>query len=75
MPTIVITSFQTDRLDRSLILCARHILSCKNIFPLLLIQEELVVSYWQKNGHFILGHFILVNYLREACPGTVWLSN
>ena len=23
----------------------------KNFFPLLLIQEEQVVSYWQKNGH------------------------
>ena len=29
----------------------RYILSWKNNFPLQLIQEELVVSYWQKNGH------------------------
>ena len=29
-------------------------------------QEEQVVSYWEKNGHLIL-----VNCLREACPGTV----
>ena len=41
----------------------RHILSWKNNFPLSLIQEELVVSYWQKNGHLIL-----VNCLREAYP-------
>ena len=34
--------------------------------PLLLIQEEQVVSYWQKNGHFLL-----VNCLQEACPGAV----
>ena len=34
--------------------------------PLPLIQEELVVSYWRKNGNFIL-----VNCTREACPGTV----
>ena len=33
------------------------------IFPLPLIQEEQVVSYWQKNGHFIL-----VNCHWEACP-------
>ena len=33
---------------------ARHILSWKNNFPLLLIQEELVVSYWRKKGHLIL---------------------
>ena len=41
----------------------------KNNFPLPLIQEELVVNYWRKNGHLIL-----VNCLREACPGTVWVS-
>ena len=45
-----------------------HILLWKNNFPHLLIQVELVVSYWQKNGHLIL-----VNCLGEACPGTVWL--
>ena len=44
--------------------------SWKNNFPLSLIQEELVVSYWRKNGYLIL-----VNCLREACPGTVWLGN
>ena len=48
----------------------RHILSWKNNFPLPLIQEELGVSYRRKNGHLIL-----VNCLREDCPGTVWLSN
>ena len=42
----------------------------KHSFPLPLIQEEQVVSYWQKNGHLIL-----VYCLREACPGTVWISN
>ena len=42
----------------------------KNNFPRPLIQEEQVVSYWRKNGPLIL-----VNCLREACPGTVWLSN
>ena len=47
-----------------------HILSWKNNFPPPLIQEELVVSYWRKNGHLIL-----VNCLRKACPGTGWLSN
>ena len=46
--------------------------SCQNILlwkiysPILLIQEELVVSFWEKNGHEIL-----VNCLWEACPGTV----
>ena len=48
----------------------RHILSWNSNFPLPLIQEELVISYWQKNGHLIL-----VNCFWEACPGTVWLSN
>ena len=38
--------------------------------PVPLIQEELVFSYWQKNGHLIL-----VNCLQEACPGSVWLCN
>ena len=42
----------------------------ENNFPLSLIQEEQDVSYWQKNGRFML-----VNFLWEACPGTVWLSN
>ena len=34
-----------------------------NFFPLPLIQEEQVVSYWQKNGHLIL-----VDCLWVACP-------
>ena len=34
--------------------CVWHILSWKNNFPLTLIQEELVISYWQKSGHLIL---------------------
>ena len=38
----------------------------ENLFPLPLIQEKQVVSYWQKNGHQIL-----VNCLWEARPGTV----
>ena len=38
--------------------------------PLPLIQEELVVCYLGK-----IGHCILVNCLREACQGTVWLGN
>ena len=38
-------------------------------FTNLLIQEERVVSYWRKNGHFIL-----VNCLWKACPGTVRLT-
>ena len=38
--------------------------------PLLLMQEDIVVNYWRKNWHLIL-----VNFLREACPETVWLSN
>ena len=42
----------------------------ENNFPLLLLQEELIFSSLRKNGHLIL-----VNCLREACPGTVWLSN
>ena len=42
----------------------------KKKFPLPLIQEELVVSYWRKNGHLILA-----NCLQEACRGTVWLGN
>ena len=33
------------------------------------IQKEQVVSYWPKNGHIIL-----VNYIGEASPGTVWLN-
>ena len=37
-------------------------------FFLQLIQEEQVVSYWQKNWHSIL-----VNCHWEAHPGTVWL--
>ena len=48
----------------------QHILSWKNNFTLPLIQEEQVVRYWRKNGHLIL-----VNCLREACPGKVRLSN
>ena len=47
-----------------------HSLLWKNNFPFPLIQEELVVSYWRKNGHLIL-----VNCFREAWPGTVWLGN
>ena len=43
-----------------------HIPPWKNNFPLLLIQEELVASYWPKNGCLIL-----VNCLRKACPGMV----
>ena len=39
-----------------------------NVFSLPLIQGEQV--NWRKNGHLIL-----INCLREACPGTVWLSN
>ena len=42
----------------------------ENNFSLPLIQEELVFSYWRKNGHLIL-----VNCLLEACTGTVWLGN
>ena len=38
-------------------------------FPLSLIQAEQDVSYWLKNVQLIL-----VNCLREACPGTLWLS-
>ena len=34
--------------------CVRHILLWKNNCPLQPIQEELVVSYWLKNGHLIL---------------------
>ena len=34
---------------------------CEKKIPLPLIQEEQVVSYWQKNGHLIL-----VSYLCEA---------
>ena len=41
----------------------RHILLWKNDF-LPLIQEELVVSNWRKNGHLIL-----VNCIREAASG------
>ena len=40
------------------------------LMALFLVQKELVVSYWQKNGHLIL-----VNCLREACPRTLLLSN
>ena len=47
----------------------RNVLSWKNYFPVPLIQEEQVVSYWQKNWHLILE-----KCLREACPGTVWLK-
>ena len=48
----------------------QYIFSLKNNFPLPLIQEELVVSYWRKNGHLIL-----VNCPQGACTGTEWLSN
>ena len=41
----------------------------KTNFPLPLNQEELVASYWRQNRQLIL-----VNCLREACPGTVWSS-
>ena len=40
------------------------------IFPLPLIQEERIVSYRRKNGHYIR-----VNFLREACQGRMWLSS
>ena len=43
-------------------------LNCVEFFPLLMIEEEQVVSYWKKNGLSIL-----VNCLREACPGTLLL--
>ena len=49
--------------------CVRHIFSWK-IFPLHLIQEEQVVSYWRMNGHMIL-----VNWLWEACPGSVIVTD
>ena len=42
------------------------ILLWKNNFPLPLIKEEQVVSYWRNNGHFLL-----VKYLRPACSVTV----
>ena len=41
--------------------------SAEKIFPLPLFQEEQVVSYLQKNGHFIL-----VNCHWETYPGTMW---
>ena len=47
----------------------RQFFSWKNNLPLPLIQEEQVVSHWRKNGGLIL-----VNCLRQACPGIVWLS-
>ena len=28
-----------------------HLILCGDFFPSLLIQEEQVVRYWQKNGH------------------------
>ena len=37
--------------------------------PLPLNQDELVVTYYRNNGQQIL-----LNCLRDACPGTVWLS-
>ena len=38
--------------------------------PLSLIKEEQVVSYWRKNGHFIL-----ISCLWGTFQGTVWLRN
>ena len=38
----------------------RHLLSWKNNFTLLMIQEEEVVSYWSKNGHLIQVYLIVM---------------
>ena len=50
--------------------CIRHgtFFGGKHNVPLALIEEERVVSHLRKNGYLIL-----VNYPREACPGTKWL--
>ena len=66
---MLLYSWPPFRHGSSVIKCLRFVFCCGKIVPLSLIQEEQVISYQRKNGHFIL-----VNYRLEACPRTVWFK-